>query len=233
MAIAFRAAGTVSSAGPGSPATPGLPASFQANDIHVAVILAGNVDTLTTTGWTQKLTVDNGTTHRLTIAWRRAVGGDTAPSFSGNSQDIIAQIFGFSGCTTSGDPFSAAQGQANASGTTVTAPAITPTVANQMILFVGGRSNTGATTSTFSTYSGTNPSFTEAFDNANTSVAIVYDLAIFGAYGLKTDTTSTGSRTCVATNAGENSGALLSLIAAGGLAVAPLAQANYRRRRAA
>lgn len=215
-AVAFRAAGTVSFAGPGTGATPGLPSGFQADDINVAVIMAGNNDTISVpAGWTKKIEQDNSTVHRLTIAWRRAQAGDPTPTFSGNTQDIIAQVIGFSGVVNSGDPFSASGAQANASGTTVTAPAITPLNANEMVIFVGGRSNTGATTSTFSGYSGTNPTFTEAFDNANTAGAVVYDLAIFGAYGIKTDTTSTGSRTATATNAGENTGALLSLIPAG------------------
>lgn len=216
MAVAFRAAGTASNAQTGSSATPGLPSGFQADDIHVAVILAGNNDVITVPGgWTKKIEQDNGTSHRLTVAWRRAVGGDSTPTFSGNSQDVTAQIFGFSGCTTSGDPFSAAQAQANASGTTVTAPAITPVNANEMILFVGGASNLGASPLNFSAYSGTNPTFTEGFDNAYTG-GLVFNLGIFGAYGLKTDTTSTGSRTATISNTGESTAALLSLIPASG-----------------
>lgn len=217
MAIAFRAAGTVSFAGPSTDATPGVPSGTAADDIMVAVVLAGNDNSLTfPAGWTKKVERTNGTAHRLTVAWKRATSSESAPSISGNSQDIIAQIFGFSGCTASGDPFNAFDSQANASSTTVTAPTITPANADSMILFVGGRSNQGATTSTFSGYSGTNPTFAEGFDNANTSGAVVFDLAIFGAYGTKNDTTATGSRTATASNAGENSAALLALTPAAG-----------------
>lgn len=216
-AIAFRAAGTVSTNTGGGAATPGIPAGTAANDILVAVVYSTTTDPITTpSGWTQKLATTNATNHVQTILWKRAVGGDTSPSITGQQFEVIAQIAAFSGCITTGDPFSAAAAQANASSTTVTAPSITPANANEMILFAVGWGTQGASSASFSGYSGTNPTFTEAFDSALGS-GVVYNISSALAYGLKTDTTATGSRTATQSGSADlNTGALLSLIPAGG-----------------
>lgn len=212
MAIAFRAAGTESHNTGGGAATPGIPAGTTTNDIMVALVASTRLAALgTPSGWTKKLETDNSTEHKQSVYWKRAGSSESAPSFSGQQFDIEAQIVSFSGCTTTGDPFSAAQAQANASSTTVTAPAITPANANEMILFLITWSTTGASTSTFSAYSGTNPTFSEAFDS-QFGGGVVHNLSMACAYGLKTDTTSTGSRTATASAADLNTGALLSLI---------------------
>ncbi len=226
MAIAFRAAGTASTNTGGGAATPGIPAGTATNDILVAIVVSTRLATLTTpSGWTKKLETTNSTEHIQTIFWKRAGSSESAPSITGQQFDIQAQIVGFSGCTTTGDPFSAALATPNASSTTVTASAITPGSANEMILFAIAWSTTGAGTSTFSGYSGTNPTFSEAFDS-QFGGGVVHNLSIALAYGLKTDTTATGSRTATASAADLNTGALLSLIPqSAGLAIAVLASA--------
>lgn len=212
-AIALRAVGTSSTATGGGAATPGIPAGTAANDILVAVVISTTTTVPTTpAGWTQKLATTNATNHVQTILWKRATGSDTAPSITGQQFEVLAQIAAFSGCITTGDPFSAASAQANASSTTVTAPSITPANANEMILFAASWTTQGASSASFSGYSGTNPTFTEAFDVAQ-GAGVVYNVSTALAYGLKTDTTATGSRTATESGSADlNTGALLSLI---------------------
>ncbi len=230
MAIAFVAAGTASTATGGGASTPGIPAGTTTNHILVALAASTSTGVLTTpSGWTKKIETTNSTAHVQTIFWKRAGASESAPSITGQQFEVQSQIVAFSGCITTGDPFSAAAGQANASSTTVTAPTITPGSANEMILFGIAWSTQGAGTSTFSGYSGTNPTFAEAFDS-QFGGGVVYNLSIALAYGLKTDATATGARTATGSAAELNTGVLLSLIAAGA-GGSTTAQARRRRQR--
>ena len=74
--MAFRAVGTIATAQSGN-VTPGLPTGWQANDIHICIVgAADNVTCTFPAGWTKKIELNNGTTERITIAWKRAAGGD-------------------------------------------------------------------------------------------------------------------------------------------------------------
>lgn len=218
MAITFTVAGTVASAASGN-ITPTLPAGFQADDIFVMVVYTSNNTAPTFPGdWTTKLGTNNGATQRVTVAWARATGGSGNPLVTHSAGFIIARIAGFRGVTTSGDPFDAAAAQANASSATITAPDITTTHTNDMVLFCGGWfAGTGGA----SGYSGTNPTFTEAIDNLISGE----DQNICLAYGIKSDAAAVGSRTATIT-AGINVGALLSLFEGGGGTDFPFAPAQ-------
>lgn len=211
MAIAVRAVGTVASASSGN-ISPGIPAGNAANDVMLCVVLNGANDVLTFTGsWTKKVEVNNGTAHRMTLAWLRSVGGEGAPTISGATQDVIARIVGYTGVTTSGDPFDGTPTtDPIAANSTITGLAITPANANDMIVFCGGQSTTGSEMPTFSGYSGTNPTFNEEVDNIFSGVVI--NPSIFFADGLKTDTTSTGDRTATSTSVLISTGILAALI---------------------
>src|SRR4051812_21157356 len=180
MAITFVAAGTAVWAASGN-VTPGLPAGFAADDIHVCIVTASdNVVPTMPAGWTSKQGVNNGAIERQTIFWRRAVAGDTAPVVTHAAGDTVgARIFGFRGCVAAGDPIEAINGGSTGSGIpsasaiTATATAITPLSANAAILFA--LSWTCADTSNFTTtasYSGTNPTFAEIADNTATAVGV-------------------------------------------------------------
>ena len=209
MAITFVNAGTAATALSGN-VTPTLPSGWAADDIHIILVHSfDNVSHTFPAGWTIIDERNNGANQRVTCAWRRAVGGDGNPTVThsaGNS--IIANIGGFRGCSTGASVINANGSQANASSATVTAPDISPTVANCMIVFLGASSGSG---STFSSYSGTNPTFTEGFDNTYSGE----DDSICLAYGIKTDTGSTGSRTATQTVASVNVGTLIALLEAG------------------
>lgn len=228
MAIARTAVGTEAHAASGN-ISPGIPAGTAANDILLCLVLNGANDVLAFNGgdgsWTKKVEVNNGTTHRVTLAWRRAAGGDSAPTISGATQDIQARIVGYSGCITTGDPFDTGTGaptnQTDAATTTVTSPALTPTVANTMMIQCGGQSDTGAGLSTYSGYSGTNPTPSEAIDNGFQGSTV--NPSIFLADGTKNDTATTGNRTATATVSLISTGILAALLppAAGGGTIQP------------
>jgi hypothetical protein len=205
LAITRVAVGTVAT-GITATVTPGLPAGFFTDDIHVCLVNLENTTAVSfPAGWTQKIALNN--TLRTEIWWRRAVAGDTGPAISGAGLGIVARIVGYRGCTRGGDPFSAFGSQANAASTTDTAPAITPLEANDMILFAGSALNLAAMT--FSAYSGTNPTFSEAMQNDLTGDT--NHIAGFLADGIKTDATTTGTRTATISVSSLNNGALLSL----------------------
>lgn len=215
-AITVRAVGAVASATSG-PISPGLPAGTAADDVLLCIILNGANDVLSITGtWAKKVEVNNSTNHRVTLAWFRAIGGDSAPTISGATQDIIARIVGYVGVIASGDPFDGTPTtHVDTSATaTVTGDAITPANANDMIVFCGGQSTTGSEQPTFSGYSGINPTFNEEVDN--NLAGNVINPAIFLADGTKTDTTSTGNRTATSTSSLVSTGILAALIPVGG-----------------
>lgn len=223
MAIARTAVGTEAHASSGN-ISPGIPAGTAANDILVCVVCNGaGGDVLSFNSgdgsWTKKIELANGTQHRLTVAWRRAAGGDAAPVISGATQDIQARIVGYSGCVAAGDPFEASNSQNNSASTTVTAPTITPLTNGAMILFAGCQSDTGAGAPTFSGYTGTNPTFTEAIDNVFSGSTI--NPAIFLADGLDSDSSATGSRDATSTVSLISSAALLALTPVGGAPTFP------------
>lgn len=225
MAIAVRAVGTVAQASSGNIA-PGIPAGNSANDVMVCVVLNGSNDVLSFTGsWAKKVEINNGTNHRMTLAWLRSAGGDGAPTISGATQDVIARIVGYTGVTTSGDPFDGTPTTHvdTVATVTITGDAITPGTANDMIIFAGGQSTTGSEMPTFSGYSGTNPTFTEEIDNTFGGSTINPD--IFLADGLKTDTSSTGNRTATSTSSLVSTGILAALIPAGAAGDVLMAQA--------
>jgi hypothetical protein len=142
VAVAVRAVGTVSAvlnvAG-----APGLPAGWQADDIHVLLIESQNEPVPAMTGWTNvgsgSQNIATGEVTTLTVRWRRAVGGDTTPTVPATGNHSVSRIIGFSGCPTSGDPWDTGTGAPvftteNVLDTTVAFPTLTTTAANCMIV---------------------------------------------------------------------------------------------------
>src|SRR4051794_7729890 len=112
MAISFVNVGTIAHAASGN-ITPALPASIAAGDILVLVVgAADNVVVTLPAAYTKKLEVNSSTNCRLTVAWARATGSDSAPLVThaaGNS--VFGVIGAFRGCISAGDPFTDAQSQ--------------------------------------------------------------------------------------------------------------------------
>lgn len=206
MAIAFRAAGTAKKVASGNLASVAVPTGTTTNDIMVCVASAAdNVVCTFPSGWTKKFEQNNGTSQRLTVAWKRAGASESAFTIthaSGNS--VVAQVFGYSGCSVSGDPFEVTGTGTTSSGSgngTITAGGITPTHTNSAVLMIASEtdgSTDGVGSNMYSGWSGTDPTLTEVGDAASESGT--KEASLGAAWGLTTDGAATGSRTVSLSN---------------------------------
>jgi hypothetical protein len=166
VAIAVRAVGTVVTATTAAVNAP-LPVGWQPNDVHALVIETENEPIPAITGWSNVGTgvqnVATGTVTALTIRYRVAQSGDTAPSVppatgGAAGKHTIARIIGFSGVDTTTPWDTTLFGSESVSDTTVSFPDITTTTANCMIVHVF---STGQDTTTAqSSGAGTNANLT-------------------------------------------------------------------------
>ena len=197
---------------------PGLPAGWQADDIHYLACISENGDSFTATGWSHVAgsPLNNATLNTsLSVLWRRAVAGDTAPTVGTATGGSACRITGYSGCITTGTPHDT---PTTNTGTTLTATwlSLDPSdTAAMVIAFLGIESQFSS--ATVSGYSGTNPTFSEAFDSENTAGSNWVTVAV--ADGTN-DGAATGDRTATiaATTTAFWCALMLSLIPAAGAA---------------
>lgn len=232
MAVAFRAIGTVkANTGNGNITSIGLPAGHVANDILVLVIhAADNVVCTVDQSYTLKLAKNGTATIRQEVWWKRDGGAEVAPTVTHALGDMaIARICAYSGCTTSGDPFSAGLQNSSNGTKTATSSDITPT-ANDVVFFaVTAATNTLDTSGAsqgWSGYSGANPAFTERGDDF--SEAGTHDLNGAEADGINTSGAAIGARTALegwdyTAAATDNIAGMFALTAGAGAAVSTLA----------
>lgn len=164
----YRAAGAIAS-GTGA-ISPGLPANIEVGDLLVMFVETSNQD-ITVSGWnTAGSTPISETTDntRLTVFWKRAVGGDaTTTSDSGDHQ--IARIVAIRGVIGSGDPFHITNsGTDTTSDTSGSIPGGTTTINDCFVLVAASAGNDPASNGTANFSSWTNAdlaSLTERIDN--------------------------------------------------------------------
>jgi hypothetical protein len=221
MAITFRAAGATGSCdfgASGTTVTFGAPAGVAATDVVLGVILfAGGTSTTITppAGWTLVVRTDSGTTYGQAVYW--ALGN---VSFGGSftlTLQATGGALGWANAYVGADnttPIDASGGQANASSTTVTAPSITTTAANDMLVgFFGWENSSGggvgpAWSAEFGTHR-KNDVFTDSSIAPFTQAEDVCD-AIQAAAG------ASGTMTATASVAMPNVGTLIALKPSGG-----------------
>jgi hypothetical protein len=123
--------------------TPALPTGWAANDIHILVVHRSDNTAITTpSGWTKwtpgGVAETNTTAQIVSIYWRRAVAGDTAPSVTAGTSTVVrgAFIIGVRGCPLTGDPLHLALRENKAASATVSNAGVTTTVANTRALFI-------------------------------------------------------------------------------------------------
>jgi hypothetical protein len=216
MAVAVVAVGTAASIGVNT-ATPGLPAGWQPDHIHVLVIESENEPVPTMTGWTNvgsgSISLATGTVTTITVRWRRAVAGDTNPTVPATANHTISRIIGFSGCPTTGDPWDTGTGAPifateNVSDTTVSFPTLTTGADNEMIVhaFTTGQDTTTAQSSG----AGTNAALTGLANRMNNwtnassggGFAMITGVkATAGSIGTTTTTVTTANVKCLFTGA--------------------------------
>jgi hypothetical protein len=196
MAIAIRGTATSNTA-MASPLTMTYPTGIQAGDVLVATIhqRGGSGASISPPGgWTSKLRTNNGTSSAEETFYKIATGSESGTvgfTLTGQVQ-ATGEMSAWSGVDTTGDPTDGSGGQTGSSTATVTAPSISPTQANDLLLFgAGGRSPTGANTYT------ADAAMTERAesDNNSGSGSVSSELASQAL----TATGATGTRTSTAT----------------------------------
>lgn len=109
-----------------------LPSSWAAGDLILLFIETDADDTASvSSGWTAVTgspvsTTSSATDAKLYVWYRRAVGGDTAPTVTPSSTHFSGCTHAFSGVKTTGDPFTdTTTGALNSTSTSVTVPGAT------------------------------------------------------------------------------------------------------------
>lgn len=203
-AVGYRASATTCNATANT--TVAVPAGTVNGDVMIMVINSrDNAPQSTPTGWTRIGTqLNNGTGLTTSIFYRVANSEPASYTPITTAVSHCLGISSFSGVNTA-NPINTFSQRTNLSSSTITATAVTPSVANTQIIFISGY----ASNVTHGSYSGSNPTFTEHFD-ANTSLGSNNTIAL--ASGSKSNTTSTGNRTAFASGTGSaNNGYLIAL----------------------
>lgn len=101
--------------------TPTLPSGWAADDIFLILVESNSGETVATpSGYTAIAGTPRAATGtQLWGFWRRAVGGDTAPTIADPGDHLLVQMFAIRGATTSGNPFRVETGGNVASSATV------------------------------------------------------------------------------------------------------------------
>ena len=216
MAISFVAAGALA-------ATVTLPElsivapTLAADDIMIAAINAKDNQVWTApAGWTKFVEVNNTTAQRVTLAWKRAVTGESGATFvftvpTDHNITYAGVIAAWRGAITTATPIDATAPttSANASSDTVTYATFDPTEVDAFIIAAGFYNEDQTTAGAIS---GTNPSFTNRWD---LEAATGTDTSIFG-YDGSSDGAATGARSHATTSMTDaiNVGGLFGLVAA-------------------
>lgn len=191
MAVAFQEVITNSS-GSGTSLTASGFASLAVGDLMVAHFAYNkNATTTPPAGWTQINLVQNAAPFSSYVGYKIAAAGDVSGnSFqftqNGTAGAMALAIYRITGHRNVSIPASSS-GQFNASSATVTAPTVTPTLANSLIILLAANAG-GSTTSTYAIAT-SSPTFTERHDVVSGTVGIA------GATGLRPEITATGSGT--------------------------------------
>jgi hypothetical protein len=132
-AITFVGAGTPSTGG-----TPGLPSGWQPGDLHVLFVLGNGNSGASASGYNSVSNATAAFGYDIWMLWRKAAGGDGAPTISVDNSIRTTIIAGFRGTDTS-SPFesTAASNDIGATATYNTISALGP---NRIVMqYMGSR----------------------------------------------------------------------------------------------
>ncbi len=208
--ISFVAASTAGASAATNSITVNKPAGLVANDVMLALITQRGTNfpldsTMISvpTGWSLVLARDNTSTVGLAIYRKVATAGEPA-SYTwtlGASDQTEGAIVAFRGVDTS-NPVSASGSQANAAATTYTAPTITTTTGNAMLVAFF-TANNGSVTVNAAT------GMTQSSNAGNGSAA--NGVSVGSSYVLQPGAGATGSKTSTGNTSLINLGALVAL----------------------
>lgn len=213
MAIALRDKASAASTAAGTSASLTIPSTFQVGDLMLVQVASrsGSSQTYTLAGWNSIRRDNSGaSTGSSQLYWKQCQAGDPGSTLTvtlGTSANWAIGIVGYSGADTT-TAVDVHGGQANASSTSVAAPSITSTAANDQLLFFGA----AFAADTFSppTSPGT---FTEQYDVKSTDASS--NIGIEGADLAWPTAGSTGTVTATASpTAAANTGQLVAVLAA-------------------
>lgn len=214
MAIAYRSSATGSTgAGTAASVVVNLPAGTVDGDVLIAAFLdrqASATKVQLLSGWTE---IRNdpfvAPVAFLTSFYKVASSEPSSYTWTMSpNANCSGGIAAYSGVDTTTPIDVTGVGQVNASSTSVTAPAITPTSANVLLVFVGGLG--GSTSPTWTPPGSMNERF-EAVNSAANIVAVELADEVYNNPGV-----STGTRVATASAAAVNAGQLIALRPASG-----------------
>jgi len=212
-----------------------MPADEVANDILILVVETENDPIALTTpnGFVEVTnspqsagTLDTNPANRIGVYWKRAVGSDSAPVVTANTNHTTCRIHAFVGVKTSGNPWNITAGgnDGGVNDTSAVIPGATTTAIDSLVVLVQGTSNNANSTANCGAATNADlANITERTDNSDTAglggghCLITGEKATAGAY---TNTTLTMSATTF-------KGAMS--IALGGAPASPAFSQNIRK----
>jgi hypothetical protein len=192
-AIALRGVGAVSQVATGS-MTPGMPASSASGDYALLAVVCQNGETIAASGWTLIFDdINNASSNNTSAAlfYRVVTGSGDAPTVTGCTSGSMAVIISYTGVDTGAAVAASSANVDDAVGLTLTADTLTPTAATNHVVWFG-LIEAPFSDPSVSGYSGTDPTFTERFDDSNTQGSSWTDIVI--ADGPANTTSAMGSR---------------------------------------
>lgn len=115
-----------------------LPAGLAADDILIAAIECAAADTAVLPGGWAHVTgspIATATGTKLNVAWKRAGGSESAPTFTDAGDHQAGALVAVRGCITTGNPWDVVNTSVlDASDTAVAFPSVTTTVADCLVL---------------------------------------------------------------------------------------------------
>lgn len=217
MPVTFQSAGALASNATTTTLAVVAPATVDANDILIVVVLGKDNQTVSAPDgtWTSVHASNNTVNQRVSIFWKRAAGTEDGATFNftkptDNNILFCGVCYRFSGCITTGSPIDTATptASANASSDTVTYATFDPNAICHVVAI--GVYNNDLTTA--GTISGTNPTLTNRSD-LETSTGT--DGSVF-MYSGDSDGAATGARSHATTSSADdvNIGVLFGLLPA-------------------
>lgn len=154
--------------------SPALPTGTTTGDVLVLFIETGNEAVAAMTGWTEAnnspVAMTTAQATRLTVRWKRAVAGESAPTVPDPGDHVLARILGLRGVSAVDPPFSlTANGTGSTATTSATFPTLTTTVPGSIILNAVAIGTDVASTAQFSAWA--NSSLTTIVEQIDTTVA--------------------------------------------------------------
>lgn len=212
MAPAFKSITPANSAGAVTQLAITVPAVANGDAMLFAVAIRGgsNVTGLTLNNWTPVFETNQGTNNKLAVFSRVARNEPASYTLTWTTAGTAAGAILVASGTAPASLVDVSGAQGNASSVSVTAPSVATTTDGCLLVFLGGCA--GATATTWTAPNG----MTERADVGSTGGApnISFTAAeqLLGAAG------ATGTRVATVATAGQNSGGLVALRAASGLA---------------